>query len=96
MEHFFEAQHHLVRAAARYAFEEGPHFGLPARVDFQLRHTRAGLVKVIRFQVTHQQPVVTQVERIVPPAGIVERLPHFRPNFPVAGLVFFQPVFFNL
>ena len=67
--------------------QEIGHLVLPARVDFLPHHSRSCLLKIRSLQVTDQQPVVAQKERVIVPTGFAQRLEHFRPHLLVALLV---------
>src|ERR1017187_7261805 len=47
--------------------------------------------KIGRFQIPHQQPVVAQKQRVVPPSGFAQRRQHLRPDRLVALFVFREP-----
>src|SRR3954453_13436838 len=64
--------------------EERRHVRLPARIDVRGVHGRGRGLEVLRLEVADQQPVPAQEERVVAPAGLVERVEHLGPDGPVA------------
>jgi Xaa-Pro aminopeptidase len=91
MENLFQAHHALVGASGKTG-KERLHIALPFLVDVELFHLKESLLEVGRFQVTNQQAVIAQKQRVVVPACSGQRLQHFRPNLFVPFFVFFQPV----
>src|ERR1035438_2062877 len=91
MEHLFQRQHPLVRPPPIQRFKKRRHLPLPPLVDLTPRHTTQRRRKIGRFQIPHQQPVVAQKQRVVPPSGFAQRRQHLRPDRLVALFVFREP-----
>src|SRR5262245_61183503 len=68
------------------------HLCLPARVDLGRVHTGEGSAKGLGLEITDEQSVVAQEERVTAPTAPAERLQHLRPDRPVTRAVFLEPI----
>ena len=92
MKDFLERRDGAIGREIGRMHEEFRHFGLPAGVYFVLGHFREGARKVCGFDVTHQETVGPQEERVVAPARFTQSLLHFGPDRAMALLVLFEPL----
>src|SRR5699024_7926867 len=72
--------------------EELLHAGLPSGVHLGACHRGLGGVVVVGLEVPHQQAVRAEVEAVVAPSGVSQRLEHLRPDGRVRGGVLLEPV----
>ena len=87
MKDFLERGHGLIGQQMFRLDKESGHFALPAVIDFAMGHGCARALKAFRFEITDQQTIGPQEERIVVPAGFPEGLLHFRPHRTVTFFV---------
>lgn len=92
VKHFLERQHASVGGGVPQRLKEGRHFCLPARIDRMLVHAGASLLKVWGLQVSDEEAVRLQEERIVVPARGSQRVEHFGPDLMMTLAVFIDPV----
>src|SRR5215469_3431280 len=84
VEDFFQRAHRAIGENAVGLNEEIPHLALPALVYFFLRHARPCLLEVLSLQVSDQQAVVPQKQRVVAPSRFTQGRLHLRPNLTMA------------
>src|SRR5580693_8752660 len=96
MKNLFERGHGLVGQEALGLHEESGHLALPAFVHFARSHTGACALEVFGLEITDQEAICAEEERIVVPAGFAEGADHFWPNRTVAFFVFGEKFPFHL
>jgi hypothetical protein len=79
---------HLPMITAFGLHEEIGHFPLPALVRLALGHAGAGTLKVLGFEVSHQQSIGAKEQGVVVPASLPQGRLHLRPYVAVALFVF--------
>src|SRR5918999_1446698 len=76
VEHLFEA----IEPGDGPRVEQPGHLRLPACIHVRLLHRLKGCVEVLTLEVADEEAVVTEKERVVPPAGTSQRVEHLGPD----------------
>jgi hypothetical protein len=77
-------------------FEKPLHLSLPAIVNLSQSHAGERLIEVGRLEISDEQPVFSQEQRVISPSGLTQSIQHVGPHDPMPSLVFVDPVFLNL
>src|ERR1700692_1871492 len=92
MKNLFQQLQLAVSRPPSRAFEKISHLGLPAIVDLSQSHARKSMIEVGCLQVSNEQPVFPQEQRVVSPTGLIQSIEHLRPHCLVPRLVLVDPV----
>src|SRR5688572_28407034 len=92
VEDLLEALQSGVRALVSGKLEERSHLGLPAGVHLALFHCLNRRLEVVAVQISDQQAVVAEKERVVAPACLPESVERLRPNLAMARPVLVEAV----
>jgi hypothetical protein len=91
MEDFFQQFQLAIGRPPLRVFEKTSHLGLPAIVNLSYSHASESLIEVRCFEVSNEQPVFPQEQRVVAPTGLTQGLEHLRPHYLVPRLVLLHP-----
>jgi hypothetical protein len=89
MKNLFEGRHRPVRQHPGGPHKEILHFSLLAFVHLAFSHLGTRSFEVFSFQVSNQQAILAQKQRIVTSTGLAQSRQHFRPycTMPVLALL---------
>lgn len=93
MEDLFQQFHLAVSGPPLRVFEKTFHLRLPAIVNLSQSHARKSLIEAGCLEISNEQPVFPQEQRVVAPTGLTQSIEHLRPHGLVPCLVLVDPVF---
>ena len=85
----------LTGSEATHAKQRANSRCLRAVVNLPQSHAGERLIEVGCLEVSDEQPVVSQEQRVISPSGLTQSIQHVGPHSLMARLVFFDPVFLN-
>jgi len=86
----------LTGSEATHAKQRANSRCLRAVVNRPQSHAGERLIEVGCLEVSDEQPVFSQEQRVISPSGLTQSIQHVGPHDPMPSLVFVHPVFLNL